>query len=150
MGLSAWISQHWFELVETIGIIGGLLFTAFTTRKDERARRISNLIAVTEQHRQIWMELYDRPRLSRILKKDVELNKDTISEEEALFVNMLILHLGTVYRAMKEGVFVKLEGLQRDVKEFFALPIPKAIWEKAKLLQDKDFVEFIRKCQQMA
>jgi hypothetical protein len=148
MGLSVWIAQHWFELVETIGIIGGLLFTAFTTRKDERARRISNLIAVTEQHRQIWMELYDRPRLSRILKKDVNLNKDIISEEEALFVNLLILHLGTVYRAMKEGVFVKLEGLQEDVKEFFALPIPKAIWEKAKSLQDKDFAEFIGKCCQ--
>ena len=149
MGLSAWIAAHWFELVETVGIIGGLLFTAYTTQKDERERRIGNLIAVNEQHRQIWKEMYDRPQLSRILKKDVNLKKESITEEEELFVNMLILHLGTVYRAMKEGMFVKLEGVQKDVQEFFALPIPKAVWERAKSFQDKDFVEFIGKCFRM-
>jgi hypothetical protein len=44
---------------------------------------------------------------------------------------------------MKHGEFVKYEGLQRDVKEFFALPIPRMIWGKIAALQDADFNKFI-------
>lgn len=143
MAVSPWVAEHWLDLLQTVGIIGGLLFTARTTLKDERARRISNLIAVTAQYGQIWGEFYERPGLSRVLKKDVDLSKEPISEEEALFVNLLVVHLGTVYRAMKGGMFVRLEGLQRDIQEFFSLPIPKAVWEKAKPLQDNDFVAFV-------
>lgn len=143
MALVFWFQEHWFDLFQTVGIIGSLLFTGYTTQKDERARRIGNSIAINEQYREIWKELYVRPELSRVLSDHVELDKQPVSAEEELFVHMLILHLGTVYRAIKEGMFVKLEGLQKDVGEFFALPIPKAVWKKAKPLQDRDFVEFI-------
>jgi len=143
MEASQWIGQHWFDLVQSAGIIASLLFSAYTIRKDERARRIGNLIAVNEDYRHIWREFYDRPELSRVLKRDADLNKEPISAEEWLFVKMLILHLDTVRRAMKARMFVKIEGLQQDVRELFALPIPKAVWEKIKSFQDADFVSFI-------
>jgi hypothetical protein len=143
MGFTNWIAEHWFDLLQTVGIVGTLLFTAFTTRRDERARRIGNSIAINEHYRQIWKELYERPRLARVLARDVDLEKEPISMEEELFVTMLILHLGTVYRAMKHGEFVKLEGLQRDVKEFFILPIPTAIWKKVGSFQDENFAKFV-------
>jgi hypothetical protein len=146
MGASNWITEHWFDLLQTVGIVGSLLFTAYTTRKDERARKIGNSIAINEQYRQNWKELYEHPKLLRVLAKDVDLEKEPIAEDEKLFVNMLIVHLSTVYRAMKYGEFVKLEGLQTDVVEFFSLPIPSSVWEKIKPLQDKDFVEFIEAC----
>lgn len=56
---------------------------------------------------------------------------------------MLILHLDTVRRAIKARMFVKVEGLQEDVRGLFALPIPKAVWEKMKPFQNKDFIAFI-------
>jgi hypothetical protein len=84
--------------------------------------------------------------LSRVLKHDVDLNKEPISDEEWLFVKMLILHLDTVRRAIKARMFVKIEGLREDVRDLFALPIPKAVWEKIKPFQDKDFVAFIEDC----
>jgi hypothetical protein len=31
-----WILEHWFDLLQTVGIVGGLLFTAYAVRKDER------------------------------------------------------------------------------------------------------------------
>lgn len=34
------------------------------------------------------------------------------------------------------------EGLRQDIGEFFSLPIPRAIWEKIKSLQNEDFVRF--------
>jgi hypothetical protein len=146
MEMSQWIGQRWFDLLQSVGIIGGLLFTAYAVRKDEKGRRILNLIYINEQYGNIWHEFYERPQLSRVLKKDVDLNKEPVSNEEMLFVKMLILHLDTVRRATKVGVFVKIQGLQRDVRELFTLPIPKAVWEKIKPFQDGDFVVFVENC----
>jgi len=53
MALVFWFQDHWFDLLQTVGIIGSLLLAAYTTRKDERARRIGNSIAISEQYRQI-------------------------------------------------------------------------------------------------
>ena len=141
-----WISAHWFDLVQTIGIVGGLIFTAHAIRRDERARRITNMIAVNERYSQIWQEFYQRPELSRILKKDVDLSRAPVSDEEWLFVKMLLLHLDTVRRATEAKVFVRIQGLQRDIQEFLALPIPKTVWEKIMPFQDKGFVRFIESC----
>jgi hypothetical protein len=140
-----WIGEHWFDLLQTVGIIGGLLFTAYTTRKDDRSRKIANLIAIKQQYREIWKELYDRPQLARVLEKWVDLEAQPTSLQEWLFVKLLILHLDAVHHAMKADMFVSLEGLQKDVKEFFSAPIPRAIWEKLKPFQDKDFVEFVER-----
>jgi plasmid maintenance system killer protein len=146
MEVSRWLTEHWFDLLQTVGIVGSLLFAAYTTRKDVRARKIGNSIAINEQYRQIWKELYERPELSRVLEKAVDLGKKPISVQEELFVNMLILHLSTVYRAMRHGEFVKLEGLRKDVEGFFSLPVPRVMWEKIKPLQDTDFIAFIEDC----
>jgi hypothetical protein len=148
--MEAWLTEHWFDLFQTAGIVGGLLFSAYTTHQDEKARRIENVIAINEQYGRIWRELYEQPRLSRVLKKDVNLTKEPISEEEWRFVKMLILHLDTVRRAMKARMLVKIEGMQDDIRQFFSLPIPKAVWERIKPFQDRDFVKFIDSCVRVA
>jgi hypothetical protein len=61
MEVSSWLAQHWFDLLQTLGIIGGLTFTGYSLRQDERARRIGYLISIKQQYREIWEELYDRP-----------------------------------------------------------------------------------------
>jgi hypothetical protein len=142
-----WVGEHWFDLLQTVGIVGGLLFTAYTTRKDDGSRKIANLIAIKQQYREIWKELYDRPQLARVLEKRVDLKAQPTSLQEWLFVKLLILHLDTVYHAMKADMFVSLEGLQKDIKEFFSSPIPWTIWEKLKPFQDEDFVEFVERCR---
>jgi plasmid maintenance system killer protein len=143
MGVSTWVAQHWLDLAQTVGIVGGLLFSAYVTWKDERARRVGNSIAITEQYRQIWKELYERAELSRVLAKDADVQKQPVSNQEELFVKTLVLHLGTVYRAMKHSEFVELEGLRKDVREFFSLPIPGAVWQLIKSFQDREFVKFV-------
>jgi hypothetical protein len=115
--------------------------TGCATWKDVQARRIGNSIAINGQYRTIWKDIYEHPALARVLEKDADAKDISIGEE--LFVTTLVAHLGTVYRAMKHGEFVKLEGLQNDVREFFTLPIPKTVWKKLKPLQDAAFVKFI-------
>ncbi len=104
------------------------------------------MLAVSEQSTSIWTKLSERPQLSRILKKDADLSKQPVSDEEWAFVKTLLLHLDTVHRAMEAGLFIKIKGLQSDIRFFLSLPIPKAVWEKIKPFQDGDFVAFVEGC----
>lgn len=65
---------------------------------------------------------------------------------EELFVQMLILHLASSFLAKKLGMYVQEDGLRLDIKNFFSFPIPKLVWEKSKIYQDTDFVEFVESC----
>lgn len=56
---------------------------------------------------------------------------------------MVISHISSVYEALKDELVIKQEGLRRDVRSFFSLPVPKAVWQNAKLLQNQDFAAFI-------
>jgi hypothetical protein len=138
-----WVALHWLDLLQSIGIVGGLLFTAHTIRADAKSRRIANLIAFTQQHREIWKQMYERPELARVLQDKVNLTRSPITTDERLFAKLLILHLDSVHRAMKEDMFVSLSGLQTDIRMSFARPILRAVWEELKELQDADFVAFV-------
>ena len=100
MQVSQWLAANWFDLLQTLGIVVGLLFTAYAFRKDEKGRKIGNLIAINQQHHEIWRELYDRPDLARVLKKEADVNNAPITDAERLFVNSLILQLSIVHRAI--------------------------------------------------
>jgi hypothetical protein len=40
-------------------------------------------------------------------------------------------------------LIIEYDGLRRDVAGFFSLPVPKAVWQKAKPLQNHDFAAFV-------
>ena len=141
-----WIDQNWFTLLQSIGIVGGLLFTAAALRLDAKTRRIANLIEITKQHREIWTELYRLPELARVSDGAVDLTEKPLKVEEELFIGLLILHLNSAYHAMKDGVFTKPDGLRKDVQQFFSRPMAKVVWEKVKPLQDVEFVRFVEAC----
>lgn len=143
MGIVDWMGQNWFVLLQSVGIIGSLLFTAASLRADTKAQQISNLLTVADHHRDIWGQLYSRPELSRVLDPHADLEGRSVGEHEELFINLLILHLSSAYQAMSEGLFLKPEGLRRDIDWFFALPIPDMVWRKSKAFQDEGFVAFV-------
>lgn len=147
MGIFSWVEENWFLLLQSAGIIGGLLFTASSLRSETKTRRVSNLLAITESHRKIWMEFYRRPELKRVLDERADVGQLEISREEEIFVNFAIFHLNSVFYARESGLVVKLEGLRCDIRWFFSLPIPRMIWEKTKILQNDDFVEFVESCR---
>ena len=138
-----WIAAHWLDVLQSVGIITGFIFTAHSIRKESEARKIGNMITLSEQHHSIWKQLYERPELSRIMEKGADLGTKPPSDEERLFVTSLMLHLDTIHRAMKAGMFVQIKGIQNDIREFIELPIPKAVWKMIKPFQDEDFVRFV-------
>ena len=107
--------------------MASLGFTAISFRKDESSRRIGNLLALTSAHRDIWSQLFTRPELDRILETDVDLVRKPETNEESLFVTFLVLHLNATRQAMEEGVFRTRQAVARDIRWFFARPIPKSV-----------------------
>jgi len=143
MLLLNWAAEHWFDLLQTAGIVGGFVFTGFSFRTDTKARRLESLFTITKHHREIWSEIYERPELSRILDPKADLTTQPVTNEERLFVNFLIFHLYNSYQAIRDRLYSQPEGLTGDIKGFFALPIPAEVWRQTKRLQDRHFVEFV-------
>ena len=148
MGGLNWLADNWIVILNATGVVGELFFTAVSIRAETRTRRIANLLTITANHRDIWSELYDRPGLARVLDPFVNVIKRPVRQDEEIFVIFIILHVYSVYQAMKDGLFVRLEGLSKDIGWLFSLPIPKAIWEKMKALQNEDFVRFVEECRE--
>lgn len=142
-GTLRWIIQHGFDLVPNVGVIASLLFTAASYRTDTRSRRLSNLIVLTEQHRDIWKEFIDTPELKRVLDSEAKLKSRPITEQEKQFVVLILLHLHCWYRAVQIDEVRESEGLSRDIKSFFSLPIPRAVWEERREFYDSDFARFV-------
>lgn len=141
--LSAWMAQHGFDLLQSLGIVGGLLLTTLTVRLDLKSRWVENHLKITQHHRDLWRQLSQNPELKRILQADIDLEKTPVTTEEERFVTMVILHLNTHYYATTQRMLRKPEGLAKDVSTFFALPIPKAIWSQSRHLRDRRFGAFV-------
>ena len=143
MAFINWGAAHWFELLQSGGIIAGLLFTGFALRADALLKRVQTLFTVTEHHRDLWTQLYSRPELARVLELNPNLEQRPITIEEALFVNLLVLHIVAAFRAAEAEVYTRPEHLTYDIGEILSRPIPRAVWEKVKQVQDSDFVQFV-------
>ena len=147
VAMKGWLIENWFTLLNAVGVVGGLLFTAFALRSETKTRRISNLLTITTNHRDVWKEFFSHPELARIMDADADLIQHPVTRAEELFTNFIFMHISSVYHAMNDELVIKLEGLRRDVAQFISLPIPQKIWEKTKLLQNDDFVEFVEACR---
>ena len=147
MEIGGWVSQNWFNLFSAIGIIAGLWFTAFSLRSETKTRRVANLLTITANHREIWKEFLNNPKLARVRDAAADTAKQSVTDAERVFVNLVIQHINSVYYAMSDQLVVKYEGLRRDIAQFFSLPIPKSVWEKMKVFQNDALVRFIEECR---
>ena len=143
MASLSWLTDHWFDLLQSAGIVGGLAFTGFALRTDARSKRVQNLLTVTQNHRQIWEQLYSRPKLARVLEPLPDIVRHPITHEEQLFVKFLYLHLYTVYRAIRSDLYYTPKELAADVRALLSLPIPREVWMELRTSQDPDFVAFV-------
>ncbi len=144
MGLVAsWLSIHWFNLLQTIGIVGGLIYNGYSLRLNARVRRVETLFKVTEQQRSIWLKLVDPAHLKRLLHEHVNLDEHPLTNDEELFVNLLLLHFEAVLEATRSRVFKKPAGMDVDVRAFLSLPIPNAAWNKLKEYRDARTIRYV-------
>ncbi len=141
--LLSWIGSHAFDILSAVGIISSLAFTAASFREDTRSRRLNNLVRLTEQHRDIWEESQNNPKVARVRDPQADLYTKPVSAEEAQFVMLLAFHLHCWYRAILEREVSNLEGVEKDVRNFFSRPVPRHVWEERKSFFDRDFRRFV-------
>lgn len=139
--------DHGLDLLNAAGVVGGLLFTGYSLHSEIQTRRIANLLTLTESHRDVWRELIRDSRLQRILEPHPELELQPVTLEEEVFVNLVIQHLSIVFHTLRDDLTIPPEGLRRDVWQFFSLPIPEAVWNKVKVLQNDAFVAHVESCR---
>jgi hypothetical protein len=142
MWIWGWIADNWYNLA-TLILGSGLWVSAISLHAEAKARRISNLFAAIHNHRELWTDYYRRPELARVMNPNADVAKKPPTPAEAGFVKLVIQHTSGVHQAIQSGLTVKPEGAKSDIGAFFSLPVVRAVWENAKAVQDKDFVEFV-------
>jgi hypothetical protein len=145
MALADWLSQNWFSLVQTLGIMGAFYFSSKALLADTDARIVQNRLAIGQQHFAIWSLLFSSAELGRVLDATADLKVRPITAREDRFLRFLILHLQGSFTAAKAGLYLPPENLASDIRSFFSLPIPKAVWEAVKGFQNADFVAFVER-----
>lgn len=144
--MASWLPHNLPELIGYIGVIGGLIFNGISVRDETKARRVSNLLMMTQNHREIWSEYARNQSLWRVLDPAANIITQKITPAEETFVLTVIQQVNSVYQTMKDGLTVKPEGIRRDVRDLFMLPIFKNVWSKMRQFQNEDFVTFIESC----
>jgi hypothetical protein len=150
MGIREWLSQNLFNLFTVVGILGSWWCSIVALRRqtnamesDAKARRAANLLTITANHRELWKECVRYPVLDRVIDPSADVAKQPVTPAEEFFMNMAISHTSSTYEALKDELLTEQEGLRRDVKSFYSLPVPHAVWQRTKLLQNQDFAAFV-------
>lgn len=138
-----WLVQYWLEAVQTGGILAGLIFTSASLRGTRKAQNITNLFALTQYQRELYSALFDRPELRRIFQDDIDLSAHPVTDDERLFLIMVILHLNLALATIRMNAIVPIEGLERDLAEMFTKPIPQAVWKEIRAVQNRDVRELV-------
>ena len=146
MEILGWVVGHGFDILQTASILTGFFTAAYTIRTNTRERKIGNLFALTTAHREIWSRLHEQKELSRVLSPSVNLRSEPVTLEEELFVHTLILHVRTAFKARELGMQFDDDAVAADIRQFFNRPIPHTVWERSKVFQDREFVEFVESC----
>ena len=143
MGFIDLFQDNWFNLVQSVGIVASLLFAAVTVRRESKAHQMTALLALDEQHRDLWSELHRRPELGRVLAPEVDLVGKPVTTAESEFLNTVFVHFCTGWRlAAEHGVFSE-DDLRRDLVGFLARPIPHQVWKQTLNIREQRFVAFV-------
>lgn len=106
---------------------------------------MSALLALEEQHRELWSELHRCPELARILEPAPDLIALPVTPAESEFLNTVFVHFCTGWRLAAEHRVLSVKDLGRDIRQFLQNPIPLQVWNRTTGIREKRFVEFVER-----
>ncbi|MDR3459662.1 MAG: hypothetical protein P4N60_19710 [Verrucomicrobiae bacterium] len=152
--------SSWFDhFIQTLGIVFGLLLNALATNRQAKAsdseakarereaksREIENILTLADHHRNLWGEISEHPELSRVFDESADAVKNPPTVLDEVFINKAFTQYLTGWRIVKAGGMTTKEELEDDMRWFFSLPLPRAVWEKNKVFKNQEFVEFVER-----
>ena len=144
-GIHSWVQGNWFNIIQTAGILGSLWLATAAANREAKAREIQNLLTISDHHRELWKGVYQQRELERIFRADTDVQAAPVTVTEEEFTNLVMVHFLTGWRIAKAGGITTLEELAADVRGFFSLPLPCAVWEKTKATRNPRFVRFVER-----
>jgi hypothetical protein len=143
VALSSWGEANWFSVIQTAGIMGSLWLAMSAARQEAKAKEIDNLLTIAEHHCELWGDVHKKRELDRIFQTTCDGLAPGLTVAEEEFINLAIVHYLTGWRIAKSGGLTSLKELGADVRGFFSLPLPRAVWEKTKNYRNRHFVKFV-------
>lgn len=133
------------DIIQTAGIIVSLILSIVAAVISNNSNQIHNTLVINESHRQLWQEGLGSGEISRVLLESVDLKTEPITDYEFRFVSLVLLHSSISFKANTSKSCVTIEEMDKDIKNFLAKPIPRAVWDKVNIYHNKKFVEYVRK-----
>ena len=146
MGFWSWFPHNFADLLGYVGIIAGLIFNGLSIQSQTKERRVSNMLMLVQNHREIWSDYYSQLDLLRILDENTDVSRIPITKPEEAFVTTVIQHIYGVFQSIKAGLTVRPEKMCCDICNLISMPVVNVIWNRIKGFQDEDFVSFVENC----
>jgi hypothetical protein len=122
--------------IQTIAVLLALVFSGIATRQAARATRVSNILAMNEHHRELWIELVHTPALSRIFESSP--NPPEPTDVERRFIVLVIRHMVTWRECVLFGG-VPAGADARDAAEILSRPLCTKVWLEVRSFQPASF-----------
>lgn len=149
-GILAWVDSNWFSILQSIGIVGGLIFTGKTIRDAARTqrdateeRKVSNILEFDARHQNIWSDLYQREDLRRILEEQNDFLKGVVTPVEFQYLRQKVVQFQVGWELAKISKPEEIDAVVRDAAKFFSRPLSRRVWNKVKGLGNPKFVELV-------
>lgn len=143
VGIAVWLGENWFSVLQSVGIVGSLVFAGHSAHAEVRARKVGDILTLSAHHRELWSEFHRRPDLVRILQRDIDLIAKPITLAEEEFLNIVFVHVQTAWELARHGGLLSLQTLRVDMKHFLGFPIPLIVWKGSRPHRDAKFVAFM-------
>lgn len=154
--------QYWFSVIEgNMGfwawVVSGLstigkIYETITQRnhalssgEEVKAKLEMHHSWLREQHKLLWSEMEQNPYLSRILETDVNLKAAPLTTAEKSFLNRVFLYFQDRWILRKTEKIVPISTMISDMRGFFSLPLPHAVWTGTKNFRDRRFVRVVER-----
>jgi hypothetical protein len=141
----SWASNNWFNLIQTVGIMGSLWMTAAAANREAKSREVENLIALKNQHDELWSRVLEKPEFERIFRRDESVAEAEPTFTESTFIGIVFVHFQTGWKLASKGAIITRSELASDMRDFFSLPLPRSVWKKTRAFRDPEFVRFVER-----
>lgn len=140
------MAAHWFDIVQSIGIISSLLLGGWMARRSFQANRVSNYLLLTQYHREIWSLTLNTEKYDSITSAKKELWHQPITNDESIFLTFVFLHVSCAYELSRTSSLIQIENVAEDLRGLLIAPKARRHWEETKRFHNASFVRFVDSC----
>lgn len=149
MDIAGWIELKpisSFQAAQLLLIAGGLGFTAIQVRRTARSVRVTNLLSLTRNHRELWGTILEAPQLRAVLHSTRAVTSSAdLSLEERLLVNFFLLHMASAYELQRHRMITRNRAFGRDMAGLVCLPAFEVLWRENAHFHPPRFRRFLNR-----